>query len=87
MCFLVVDRFYEMAILAFCKKRIKTEATANVFFERVWVYFGIPQTIFLDRDSQFIITFWSSLWSLLDTKLNKSTTSHPHKNGKNKVVN
>jgi hypothetical protein len=32
-------------------------------------------------------TFWSSLWSLLDTKLTKSTTFHPQTNGQTKVVN
>jgi hypothetical protein len=75
--FLVVDRFFKMAILVTCKKNITLEATAKIFFERVWVHFGIPQTIISNRDSQFLITFWSSLWSLLDTKLTKFTTFHP----------
>jgi hypothetical protein len=66
--FLVVDYFSKMAILVACKKNIKTEATAKLFFERVWVHFGIPQTIVSDQDCQFLITFWSSLWSLLDTR-------------------
>jgi hypothetical protein len=42
-----------------------------------WVHFGIPQTIVSYWDSQFLNTFWSSLWSLLDTKLTKSMTFHP----------
>ena len=49
--FLVVDRFYKMAILAACKKRITVEATSKLFFERFWVHFEIPQTIFLYWDS------------------------------------
>jgi hypothetical protein len=75
--FVVVDCFSKMTILVACKKGITAEATAKLFFERVCVHFGIPQTIVSDRDSQFISTFWSSLWSLLDTKLTKSTTFHP----------
>jgi hypothetical protein len=75
--FVVVDRFSKMAILVACKKSITAEATAKLFFERVWVHFGIPQTIVSDRDSQFLSTFWSSLWSLLDTKLTKSMAFHP----------
>jgi hypothetical protein len=76
-----------MVILVACKKNITAEATAKFFFERVWVHFGIPQTIVLDQDSQFINTLWSSLWSLLNTKLTKSTTFHPQKNGQTEVVN
>ena len=71
--FVVVDRFSKMAISTAFKKSFTIEATAKLFFERVWVHFGIPQTIVSDRDSQFLNTFWSSLWSLLDTKLTKST--------------
>jgi hypothetical protein len=66
-----------MAIMAAYKKSITIEATANLFFERVWVHFGIPQTIVLDRDIQFLNTFWSSLRALLDTKLTKSMTFNP----------
>jgi hypothetical protein len=49
--FLVVDLFSKMVILVACKKNITTEATANLFFERVWIHFGIPKTIVSDRDS------------------------------------
>jgi hypothetical protein len=80
--FVVVDHFSKMAILAACKKSITTEATAKLFFERVWVHFGIPQTIVSYWDSRFLNTFWSSLWSLLDTKLTKSTAFHPRQMAK-----
>jgi hypothetical protein len=46
--FLVVDRFSKMAIMVAYKKNITTEATAKLFFEQVWVHFGIPQTIVSD---------------------------------------
>ena len=76
-----------MAIMSACKKNITVEATAKVFFERVWVHFGIPHYIISDRDSRFLSTFWSSLWSMLDTKLTKSTAFHPQNDGQIKVVN
>jgi hypothetical protein len=85
--FVVVDRFSKMAILTACKKSITTTDTAKLFFERVWVHFGIPQTIISDRDNRFLNTFWSSLWSLLDTKLTKSTAFHPQTDGQTEVVN
>jgi hypothetical protein len=49
--FVVVDRFSKMVILAAYKKNITAEATAKIFFEQVWVHFGIPQTIISDHDS------------------------------------
>jgi hypothetical protein len=65
------------SIMMACKKSITTEATDKLFFERVWVHFGIPQSIISDRDNRFLSTFWSSLWSMLDTKLTKSMLSTP----------
>jgi hypothetical protein len=85
--FVVVDHFSNMAILVACKKRITAEATTKIFFERVWVHFGIPQTIVSYRDNQFLSTFWSILWSLLETKLTKSTAFHPQTNGQTEVIN
>jgi hypothetical protein len=76
-----------MAILIACKKNITAANTAKIFFEEVWVHFGIPQTIIFDQDSRFLNTFWSSLWSLLDTKLTKSTAFHPQRDIKTEVFN
>jgi hypothetical protein len=59
--FVVVDQFSKMAILTACKKNITVVDTANLFFERVWVHFGITQTIISDRDNIFLNTFWLSL--------------------------
>jgi hypothetical protein len=69
-----------------CKKNITTKATAKLFFERVWVHFGIPQSIISDWDNKFLSTFWCSLWSMLDTKLTKSTTFHQQTDGQTEVV-
>jgi hypothetical protein len=83
----VVDLFSNMVILATCKKNITTQATANIFFEQVWVHFGIPQTIISDYDSWFLSTFWSSLWSLLDTKHTKSIAFQPQIDDQTEVIN
>jgi hypothetical protein len=85
--FVVVDRFSNMAILTACKKNFTAAETTKLFFEQVWVHFGIPQTIIFDHVSRFLNTFWSSLWSLLDTKLTKSTAFHPQTDGQTEVIN
>jgi len=79
--FVVVDRFSKMAILAAYKKSIAVEATAKIFLEKVWVHFRIPKTIISDQDSRFLSTFYLILWSLLNTKLTKSTAFHPKTDG------
>ena len=43
--FVVVDHFYKMAILVAYKKSITAEATANLFFERVWVLLALKVTL------------------------------------------
>jgi hypothetical protein len=80
--FVVVDRFSKMKVLTPCKKSITFEATSKLFFTHVWDNFELPHTIISDRDSRLLITFWSSLCSMMDIKLTKSTDFHPQFDGK-----
>ena len=75
--YVVVDRFSKMCILMPCNKQITAEQTAHLFFQNIWVHFGLPMSIVSDRDSRFLGEFWSTLWELMDTKLKKSTDFHP----------
>jgi hypothetical protein len=85
--YVVVDRFRKMCILMPCKKQVTAEQMTQMFFQNVWVHFGLPKYIISDRDSRFIGSFWSSLWALMDTKLKKSTTFQPKIDGQTEVVN
>ena len=60
--YVVVDRFSKMCILIPCNKQIIAEQTTKLFFEHVWVHFGLPTSIVSDRDTLFVGKFWSSLW-------------------------
>jgi hypothetical protein len=40
--FVVVDWFLNMAIIKSCKNNITKTDTSKIFFEWVWVHFGIP---------------------------------------------
>ena len=84
--YVVVDQFRKMCIFMPCKKRVTAEQMAQMFFQHVWVHFGLPKSIISDRDSRFVGSFWSSLWALMDTKLKKRTTFHPQTDGQTKVV-
>jgi hypothetical protein len=46
--YVVVDGFNNMCILMPCKNHITAEKTANLFFQYVWVYFGLPTSIISD---------------------------------------
>ena len=59
--YVVVDRFNKMCILIPCSKQITVEQTAKLFFEHIWVHFGLPMSIVSDRDIRFVGKFWSSL--------------------------
>jgi hypothetical protein len=85
--YVVVNCFSKICILIPCKKQVTAEQMAQMFFQHVWVHFGLPKSIIFDRDSRFIGNFWSSLWALMDTKLKKSTTFHPQTYGQTEVVN
>ena len=78
-----MDRFSKMCILMPCKKII----TVELYFQHVWVNFGLPTFTVSDRDSRFIRNFWSNIWSMMDTKFKKSTDFHPQTNGQTEVVN
>jgi hypothetical protein len=59
--YVLVDRFSKMCILIPCKKNITTKHTANLFFQHVWVHFGLPTSIISDRDTRFLGDFWNRL--------------------------
>ena len=79
--YVVVDRFKKMGFLMPCEKQIIAEQTDHHLFQSVWVHFGIPTSIVIYRDSQFVGNFWSNLWDMRDTKLNKTTSFHPQTGG------
>ena len=85
--YVIVDRINKMCILITCNKQITAEQTTKLFFQHVWVHFGLPTSIVSDRDSRFVGKFWSSLWELVDTRLKKSTTFHAQTDGQIEVVN
>ena len=61
--------------------------TAHLFFQNVWVHFGLPTSIISDRYSRFLGKFWSSLWKLINTKLKKRKTFHPQTDEQIEVAN
>jgi len=55
--FVVVDKFSKMVVMVACNNNIKVEAIVELFFERVWVHFGIPHSIISDQDNRLLSAF------------------------------
>ena len=85
--YVVADCFSKMCILMPCKKKIIAEQITYLFFQHVWVHFGLPTSIVSDRDFRFLGEFWTSLWKMMDTKLKRSMTFNPQTDGHTEVVN
>ena len=49
--YVIVDMFNKMCILTPCNKQITAKQTTNLFFQHVWVHFGLPTSIVSDQDS------------------------------------
>jgi transposase InsO family protein len=77
----VVDRFSKAAVSIPCKTAYTGSELAQLFFQFVFMRFGLPKSIVSDRDSRFTSLFWSSLFSCLGTSLDMSTANHQQRDG------
>ena len=49
--YMVVNRYSKMCLLIPCNKQVTAEQTTKLFFQNVWVHFGLPTSIVFDQDS------------------------------------
>ena len=68
-------------------ERTSAEATADLFLQNVWSKHGLPTSMTSDRESQFILKMWDSLYKLLEIKAKLSTAFHPETNGQSENAN
>ena len=57
----VVDRFTKMIKLILLSKNTMAPVIAQIFFEHVVRYHGIPQSIVSDQDPRFTARLWREL--------------------------
>ncbi len=80
-CILViVDRFSKYCRLLPLRGLPKDMMTAELLFNSVFRYFGIPEDIVLDRGPQFVSRVWKRFFKLLGVTVSLSSGYHPQTN-------
>jgi hypothetical protein len=68
-------------------KTVSAAEAACLYYEKVYMQFGLPDKIISDRDPCFALNLFQELRKLLGVKLAMSTTYHPQTDGETEWVN
>ncbi|KAK3531132.1 hypothetical protein QTP70_012979 [Hemibagrus guttatus] len=79
--FVVVDRFSKSCRLIPLKGLPTAMETAELMFNHIFRYFGIPEDIVSDQGPQFISRVWKAFFSRLGVAVSLSSGYHPQTNG------
>lgn len=82
-----VDRFSKQAVFIETFTKASAPDLATLFFKHVYRYHGVPSSIVSDRDTRFTSVFWTSLFGLLKTSLDLSTSHHQQTDGQTERTN
>ncbi|KAI2660339.1 Transposon Tf2-6 polyprotein [Labeo rohita] len=79
--FIIVDGFSKLVCFIPLKGLPTAMETAELLFNHVFCYFGIPEDIVSDRGPQFISRVWRAFFKLLGVTVSLSSSYHPQSNG------
>jgi hypothetical protein len=68
-------------------KTVSAAKAACLYYEKVYMWFGLPDKIISDRDPHFASNLFQELRKLLGVKLTMSTAYHPQTDGETEQVN
>ena len=83
----IVDRFTKMVVYIAIRASLDASLLADIFFEKIILRFGVPNSIVSDRGSIFTSSFWTTLTSCLHIKRRLSTAFHPQTDGQTERQN
>jgi hypothetical protein len=87
MLIVFICRLSKRSISIPCYKNIDAKETVWIYLESVWCYYGLADTIVLDRGLQFILEFWKEFNRILGTKIKLSMADHPQTDGQTENMN
>jgi len=82
-----VDRLTKRIHVAPTFTSMTAEGMAQLFFDHLFRYHGLPRVLVSDRDPRFTSVFWKQLTSLVGTNLAISTAYHPETDGQTERAN
>ncbi|KAJ9526612.1 hypothetical protein QJQ45_017610 [Haematococcus lacustris] len=82
-----VDKLTKMIHTVPTTTTVSAPDLAQLFFDSVFRYHGLPKVIISDRDPRFTSTFWQQLFAKTGTHLNISTANHPQTDGQTERAN
>ncbi|KAJ9524507.1 hypothetical protein QJQ45_019534 [Haematococcus lacustris] len=82
-----VDKLTRMIHTVPTTTTVSAPELAQLFFDSVFKYHGLPKVIISDRDPRFTSNFWQQLFAKTGTHLNISTANHPQTDGQTERAN
>ncbi|KAJ9522138.1 hypothetical protein QJQ45_005140 [Haematococcus lacustris] len=82
-----VDKLTKMIHTVPTTTAVSAPELAQLFFDSVFKYHGLPKVIISDRDPRFTSNFWQQLFAKTGTHLNISTANHPQTDGQTERAN
>lgn len=82
-----VDRFSKRPHFIPCKSTTTAPEVPRLFYDQIFRYHGLPDSIVSDRDPLFTSKFWKELLKILKVQLKMGTANHPQTDGQTEVMN
>jgi hypothetical protein len=83
----VVDRLSKHAQFLPTVFELNTEGFAYLFVRHVICRYGLPRSIYADRDGRWLSDFWTAIAGYLKTRMLLSSARHPQHDGQTEIVN
>ena len=83
----IVDHFSKMVIMVLISITLMSLQLANIYKEKVFLFFGVLKKIVLDRGLQFASEFTHDICHILSIEQNLSTIYHPETNAQVERMN
>jgi len=83
----VVDRLTKIVYFILTTEKTSAKGLARLFRDNVWKLYGLPESIILDREPQFVAGLMRELNQMLEIESKMSIAFHPQTDGQMERVN